>query len=388
MMNAMKQKPGTEKTANRRGPIRLLLAAGGTGGHVYPAISIADQVHALSPASDILFVGTRDRMEWQAVPKAGFKIKSVWISGFHRRLTPKNLLFPLKLIVSLLQSIRILRQFKPDIVLSCGGFAAGPIGWTAGKMGIPIVIQEQNSYPGVTNRLLSKKAEKIFTAFKAAKEFMPANKITLTGNPVRKGLAVQDREKSLRHFSFTAQKPVLLVLGGSGGARALNNALQKAIGRLHDDLGIQIIWQCGKKYYSNLSSEIDLKRFENLRLFDYIDEMPAAYGAADLVLTRAGAGTCSELMLIGKPSILVPSPNVAGDHQSRNAESMTDNGASVQITEKDLDQSLVDTVEALIFDREILGRMSQAAKDLAKPDAAEQIAAQIFEIAEQKINHE
>ena len=384
MMNALKQKPSKPKKARSREPIRLLLAAGGTGGHVYPAISIADQVLSLSPQSDILFVGTHDRMEWQAVPKAGYSIKSVWISGFHRRLTPQNLLFPLKLAVSLVQSAWILKKFRPDMVVSCGGFAAGPIGWVAGKMDISIVIQEQNSYPGVTNRLLSKHADIIFTAFEEAKDYLPPHKITLTGNPVRGGLETIDKQESLDYYDFGSKQPVLLVLGGSGGALALNNAMKKSIDELHNQIRMQVIWQCGKKYYKELKSELDEAGLPNLRLLDYIENMPAAYGAADLVLTRAGAGTCSELMILGKPSILVPSPNVAGDHQTKNAESMVNAGASEVIPESELNDSIADKVTDLIFDKDRLSAMSAAARSLSKPDAAKQIADQLFELADQK----
>lgn len=383
-MNSLKQKTSEKRDRHVRGPIRVLLAAGGTGGHVYPAISIADAVCSVSLQSEILFVGTRDRMEWQAVPDAGYNIKSVWISGFHRRLTPQNLLFPLKLITSLIQSRSILKKFQPDIVVSCGGFAAGPVGWVAAKMNIPVVIQEQNSFPGVTNRLLSKHAERIFTAFEAAEEFLPKEKITLTGNPVRSGMDVEDKTDALKHFGFSKDKPVLLVLGGSGGALALNNAMEQALDQLHNQLGIQIIWQCGDKYYDRLSSNIDKADYPNLKLLGYIDKMPAAYGAADLVLTRAGAGTCSELMMIGKPSILVPSPNVAGDHQTKNAKSMVQNGASVLIDESELKETITDNIDRLIFDTTALNQMSAAALSLAKPEAAHEIAESLFEIAERK----
>jgi len=362
-------------------PIRVLLAAGGTGGHVYPAIAIADAVKELSSDSDVLFVGTRYRMEWQAVPGAGYEIKSVWISGFHRRLTPQNLLFPIKLVVSLIQSFSILKRFKPDVVVACGGFAAGPVGWVAAKLGIPIAIQEQNSYPGVTNRLLAKHAEKIFTAFEAAEQFLPKQKIELTGNPVRSSLTVQNRQVALKHFGFTGDRPVLLILGGSGGALALNDAIAARLDELHNDSGIQIIWQCGKKYYEEISGNINEEEYPNLKLLDYIDNMPAAYGAATLVLTRAGASTCSELMMIGKPSVLVPSPNVAGDHQTKNAASMVDEGASVLIAEKELKEALTDRVPSLLQDNDKLKEMSDAALNLAKPDAAKEISKKLFELA-------
>ena len=376
----------TDTPAVAGGPIRVLLAAGGTGGHVYPAIAIADAIKDRSPDSEILFVGTRDRMEWQTVPKSGYEIKSVWISGFHRRLTPQNLLFPVKLLTSIIQSYSILNSFKPDVVISCGGFAAGPIGWVAAKKGIPIVIQEQNSYPGVTNKLLAKHASMIFTAFEDAADYLPKEKISLTGNPVRKQLTKSDRSVSLEQFGFKKKRPVLLVLGGSGGALALNNAIKEHIEELHDSLGIQIIWQCGKKYYDGLKQTVDVEEFSGLKLVPYIENMPAAYSAADLVLTRAGASTCSELMLLGQPAILVPSPNVAGDHQSKNAQSMVDAGAAVRLNEKKLAGKLPDTVKQIIFDHEKLNKMSKAMSGLAKPNAASTIAKEIFTLVTNRDN--
>lgn len=364
-------------------PIRVLLAAGGTGGHVYPAIAIADAVKSLSSESDVLFVGTRDRMEWQTVPDAGYDIKSVWISGFHRRLTPQNLLFPVKLAVSLIQSFSILKRFKPDVVVACGGFAAGPIGWVAAKLGFPIAIQEQNSYPGVTNRLLAKHASKIFTAFKAAEEYLPKEKIELTGNPVRSSLSVSDKKEALESYGFSPKKPVLLILGGSGGALAINEAIKSQLDVLLNDYGLQVIWQTGKKYYDDLSNTIDLDKYPNLRIMGYIDDMPAAYGAATLVLTRAGASTCSELMTIGKPSVLVPSPNVAGDHQTKNASAMVDEGASVLISEVELESALNNQIPNLLEDDEKLDEMSEAALKLARPDASVTIAEQLFNLVKQ-----
>jgi UDP-N-acetylglucosamine--N-acetylmuramyl-(pentapeptide) pyrophosphoryl-undecaprenol N-acetylglucosamine transferase len=367
-------------------PIRVLLAAGGTGGHVYPAISIADAVRAVQPDSEILFVGTRDRMEWQTVPKSGYEIKSVWISGFHRRMTPQNLLFPVKLAASILQSYTILRSFQPDVLVACGGFAAGPVGWVAAKMGIPIVIQEQNSYPGVTNRMLARHAQKIFIAFDDARQYLPADKVTLSGNPVRQKLTASGKEQALKAFTFSPNKPVLLVLGGSGGALALNRIMLKNLDFLHHEMGLQVIWQCGKRYFVELSQQIVTKEYPHLRLTEYIENMPAAYGAADLVVTRAGAGTCSELMLLGQPAILVPSPNVAGDHQAKNAASMVEAGAAELLPEDELDATFTDKIGSLIANPGKLESMSRAMRSLAKPDAAKEIAEEIFNIADK--NHE
>ncbi|MFD2532905.1 undecaprenyldiphospho-muramoylpentapeptide beta-N-acetylglucosaminyltransferase [Gracilimonas halophila] len=364
---------------------RILLAAGGTGGHVYPAIAIADALKAENSDTEILFVGTKDHMEWKAVPKAGYDIRNVWISGFHRRFTLKNVLFPVKLITSLVQSLKILAGYKPHVVVSCGGYVAGPVGWVAGKKGIPVVIQEQNSFPGVTNRLLAKFAVKIFTAFKEADRYLPEEKTKVTGNPTRATLTGANKDKALESFGFNADKPVLLVMGGSGGAKTINEAMKANIEQLHDKAELQIIWQCGARYYDELSTEIDTKKLENLRLSAFLENMAEAYAAADLVISRAGASSCSELMLTGKPSVLVPSPNVAGDHQTQNAKAMADAGASKLLEDNAMKETMTELVEQLIYDQENLQRMNQAALNLAKPEAAKLIAKEILEIAKSKL---
>lgn len=360
------------------GRLRVLMAAGGTGGHVYPAIAIADAIKEFHTDAEILFVGTRDRMEWETVPKYGYEIKSIWISGVHRRLTIQNMLFPIKLLTSLVQSYSILQSFKPDIVIACGGFASGPIGWVAVKLGIPLFLQEQNSFPGVTNRMLAKHATTIFTAFEDAKQHLPEEKIKLTGNPVRDQVKVSNRVDALGSFDFTAKQPVLLVLGGSGGAKALNDIMAFEIPLLHDSANLQIIWQCGPKYLDELAGKIDPDKYPNLRLVSFIDDISTAYAAADLVVTRAGAGTCSELTVVGQPAILIPSPNVAGDHQTKNAKSLVDAGAAKLLEEPMLKQAFYETVTELIRNDEELGNMRQAMKSLAKPNAAEEIATEIF----------
>ncbi|MEX2602714.1 MAG: undecaprenyldiphospho-muramoylpentapeptide beta-N-acetylglucosaminyltransferase [Gracilimonas sp.] len=364
---------------------RILLAAGGTGGHVYPAIAIADALKAENPDTEIIFVGTKDHMEWSAVPKAGYDIMNVWISGFHRRFTLKNFLFPVKLGTSLIQSFKILSGYKPHVVVSCGGYAAGPVGWVAAKKGIPIVIQEQNSFPGVTNRLLAKYAVKIFTAFKEADRYLPEEKTMVAGNPTRATLTGVDRSSALKTFDFSHDKPVLLVMGGSGGAKSINEAMKANIEHLHNIAGIQIIWQCGARYYDELSTQINEKKLENLRLTAFLDNMADAYAAADLVISRAGASSCSELMLTGKPSVLVPSPNVAGDHQTQNAKAMVDAGASKLLEDNAMKDTMTELVEQLIYDQENLKRMNQAALNLSKPEAAHLIAKEILEIAKSKL---
>ena len=365
---------------------RVLIAAGGTGGHVYPAIAIADALRTENSATKILFVGTRNHIEWKAVPKAGYEIVNVWISGFHRRFTLKNLLFPVKLLTALAQSVNIIRSFKPQIVVSCGGYVAGPVGWVAGKQGIPVVIQEQNSFPGVTNRLLSKFAVKIFTAFKEANTFLPASKTTLTGNPTRSILTKAGKEAGLKAFGFEPSKPVLLIMGGSGGAKTINDAVKKNLDALYHKAGLQIIWQCGSRYFDALNEEIDLKNYPNLRLTAFINNMPEAYAATDLVISRAGAGSCSEFMLTGMPSVLVPSPNVAGDHQVQNAKAMADAGASEMLKDDEAVDALPELVDRLITDQQKLKEMNKAALKLAKPDASKTIAQEILTLAKARLN--
>ena len=382
MTETVKDISSTDTLTAAKGPVHVLLAAGGTGGHVYPAIAIADALKKYAAEIAFLFVGTKDRMEWETVPRYGYNIKSVWISGFHRRLTIQNALFPLKLVVSILQSLSILMRFRPDVVVACGGFASGPIGWVAGKMNIPVVLQEQNSYPGVTNRLLAKQASIIFTAFEDAEKYFPAEKVQLLGNPVRQTLQQKDRNEARSVFRFEGDNAVLLILGGSGGAKALNDIMEKEIDLLHKDLGLSVLWQCGDKYYSGLTERLSLDNYPNLRLTSFIDDMPAAYGAADLVVTRAGAGTCSELMNIGKPALLVPSPNVAGNHQEKNARSLTHEGGAQILNETDLDEEFTKQIKSLIFDTNKLEKMSAAMKKIAKPDAAKQIALEILTLTE------
>ncbi len=362
---------------------RILIAAGGTGGHVYPAIAIADAIKARNRDSEVLFVGTKNHMEWSVVPEAGHRIVNVWISGFHRRLTLRNLLFPVKLMASIVQSYRIISAFKPHVMVSCGGYVAGPVGWVAAKRGVEVVIQEQNSFPGVTNRMLAKFAVRIFTAFKGAEHYLPADKIRLTGNPTRNSLNTLGKQAGLEAFGFEADKPVLMIMGGSGGARSINEAVKANLDALKH---MQVIWQCGSRYYDEYSTEVDPERYPNLRLLAYIDQMPEAYAAADLVVTRAGAGSCSELMITGKPSVLVPSPNVAGDHQTRNAQSMVEAGASEMLNDAEAQDRLADLVNELISSEEKLKKMNKAALSMAKPDAASEIAEEILTLAKSRLN--
>lgn len=367
-------------------PLRVLIAAGGTGGHVYPAIAIADALKELDTDTAIQFVGTKTHMEWEAVPKAGYDIVSIWISGFHRRLTLKNLLFPLKLVTSLMQSFNIISSFKPDAIISCGGYVAGPVGWVAAKRNVPLFVQEQNSYPGITNRLLAKSAEKIFTAFKDADHYFPVGKTELAGNPTRKTLSEVNRDDAYIHFNFDSKKLTLLVLGGSGGARTINEALAQNIEQLHDEFELQIIWQCGQRYYDKLNMEIGTEHYHNLRLVDFLYHMPEAYAVADIVVSRAGALSCSELALTGNASILVPSPNVAGNHQVKNAEAMVSGKAARMLEDEKAAEQLPVLVKELIDNQQQLKEMQEAALKMARPDAAKEIAQEIISTIKNRTN--
>jgi UDP-N-acetylglucosamine--N-acetylmuramyl-(pentapeptide) pyrophosphoryl-undecaprenol N-acetylglucosamine transferase len=363
----------------------IIIAAGGTGGHVFPAIAIADALRKLRPEAMITFVGTRNKLEWQAVPKAGYPIRSVWISGFHRRLTLQNILFPLKLVVSLFQSYRIIQSLKPDVFISCGGYVAGPTGWVAGKKKILSVIQEQNSFPGVTNRMLANKASIIYTAFQQADQWLPAGKTKLLGNPTRSNLRSVSKEDGLKHFGLATGRKTILILGGSGGALSINEAVLTHLPMLMNELNVQLIWQSGTRYLTSLRDRIDTASYPDLILTDFIHNMPAAFAAADLVISRAGASSCAELMLTGKPSILIPSPNVAGNHQMMNAKAMTESGAAKVLADIDAKQSLGIVIANLINDDVQLRLMSESMTKMATPNAADDIARDILDRLDRRI---
>jgi UDP-N-acetylglucosamine--N-acetylmuramyl-(pentapeptide) pyrophosphoryl-undecaprenol N-acetylglucosamine transferase len=363
---------------------RILIAAGGTGGHVFPAIAIADALRDLRPSTQITFVGTKDKIEWHAVPTAGFPIRNIWISGFHRRFTWQNLLFPFKLITSIIQSFRIVADVNPHLFVSCGGYVAGPAGWVAERKGIPTVIQEQNSFPGVTNRMLAKRADVIYTAFVQADQWLPAGKTNVMGNPTRKTLTSVDRDTAMHRLGLDPLRKTLLVLGGSGGAKSINDAMVANLDALHNEMGIQIMWQAGTKYITALRDQIPATRYSNLTMTDFIYDMPAAYAAADLVVSRAGASSCAELMLTGKPCVLIPSPHVAGNHQMMNAKAMAESGAAVVLADTDASSTLASVVGDLIADSDTLAKMAASIRSLAAPDAALNIANDIFNRLDKK----
>ena len=316
-------------------PYKVILSGGGTGGHIYPAIAIANEFKLRFPMTEFLFVGASDKMEMQKVPQAGYSIVGLWISGFQRKLTIKNLLFPLKLVFSLLKSIQLVGTFKPDIVIGTGGFVSGPVLYTASLKGVPTIIQEQNSYPGITNKLLSKRVSKICVAYEGLDRFFPKNKIIISGNPVRQDLLnlEQNTKEAISFFNLESDKKTLLVLGGSLGARRINQLIETKLDYF-SSIGVQVIWQCGKLY----SEDYDKYNSRNLvQVHTFINRMDLAYSSADFIISRAGASSVSELCIVGKPVIFIPSPNVSDDHQTKNANAITQNNAAISIAEKDLD---------------------------------------------------
>ena len=358
--------------------LKFILSGGGTGGHIYPAIAIANELKSRFPDAEFLFVGAQDKMEMQKVPQAGYAIKGLWIAGLQRRLTFDNALFPIKLVSSLLKSRAIIRKFKPDVVIGTGGFASGPLLQAAAMAGIPTVIQEQNSYPGITNKLLAKKARKICVAYDNLESFFPKEKMILTGNPIRQDLIAIDskREEAIRYFNLDANKKTLLVLGGSLGARRINQLIANEIAAFSDQ-NIQVIWQCGKLYFE------DYKHFsenKNIQVLSFIDRMDLVYAAADVVISRAGASSVSELCVVGKPVIFIPSPNVSEDHQTKNAQAILDKKGGLMIKESELDKKFSTVFNDLISNENLQKELSENIKKLAKVNATKEIVDEIEKI--------
>lgn len=349
---------------------RFIISGGGTGGHIFPAIAIADELKRRLPDAEILFVGAKDRMEMQKVPQAGYPIEGLWISGLQRKLSWQNLLFPLKFISSLLKSRSIIKRFKPDAVIGTGGFASGAVVKVAGQMGIPTFIQEQNSYAGITNKMLAKNAHKICVAYDAMEQFFPKEKIVKTGNPIRDGLLniAECRSEGLSYFHLDSQRKTLLVLGGSLGARRINQLIEQQL-PLFEQLGVQVLWQCGKLYYE----EYKKYNSEQVRILAFIDRMELAYAAADVIISRAGASSVSELCVVGKPVIFIPSPNVAEDHQTKNARAIADKQAAILLRESELNELFADTFSKLIADEAQQEALSAHIKALAQPNATKDI---------------
>jgi UDP-N-acetylglucosamine--N-acetylmuramyl-(pentapeptide) pyrophosphoryl-undecaprenol N-acetylglucosamine transferase len=363
---------------------KFILSGGGTGGHIYPAIAIANELKSRFPDAEFLFVGAQDKMEMQKVPQSGYAIEGLWIAGLQRKLTLQNAMFPLKLVNSLWKSRKIIKKFKPDVVIGTGGFASGPLLQVANSLNIPTVIQEQNSYPGITNKLLSKKANAICVAYENLERFFPKDKMVFTGNPVRQDLLNVDnkRQEGIEYFKLNPNKKTLLVLGGSLGARRINQLIEKELDYFKSK-DIQVIWQCGKLYFE------EYKKYEKLpasnsqlptHVVSFIDRMDLIYAAADFVISRAGASSVSELCLVGKPTIFIPSPNVAEDHQTKNASAIVDKKGAILLKENELDEKFETTFSDLISNENLQKELSQNINKLAKPNATKDIVEEILKL--------
>ena len=356
------------------GNYKYILSGGGTGGHIYPAIAIANELKRRHPDAEFLFVGAEDRMEMEKVPQAGYDIEGLWITGLQRKLTLKNLMFPFKLISSLLKAGKIAKRFKPDVVIGTGGFASGPMLRVASGRGIPCVLQEQNSYAGITNKLLKDKVAKICVAYDGMEKFFPADKIIKTGNPVRGDLVAMNTTKSeaLDYFKLDAHTSTLLILGGSLGARRINQLVAQNLD-FFKSLGVQLIWQCGKLYID----EYKKYNSDTVKVLDFLNRMDYAYTAADIIISRAGAGSVSELCIVGKPTVFIPSPNVAEDHQTKNAQALVDENAAIMLRETELDKQFEKTFSKLYQNKEEQEHLGANIKKLALPDATKHIVDEI-----------
>ena len=361
--------------------MKYLISGGGTGGHIFPAVSIANALKELDPQAEILFIGALGRMEMERVPQAGYKIIGLPVRGFNRSQPWKNVSVLADLIRSILRVKKIIREFRPDVGVGVGGYASGAAMWAAAKMGIPILLQEQNGFAGVTNKILKDKAEKICVAYEGMERFFPADKIILTGNPVRQNLTKGQRTKD------KGQK-TLLIIGGSLGARTINEAMVAAIShQLSAFSDIHIVWQTGKTYYEKCKASWEAAGSPaNIECLDFLSDMPDRYAQADLVISRAGASSISELCLLGKPAILVPSPNVAEDHQTHNAMALVNKNAAVLVRDADAAEQLVNTALELIKDDKRLEQLHTNILTLAQRDSAKRIAEEVILLAKRNLN--
>lgn len=353
---------------------RFLISGGGTGGHIFPAIAIAREIQKKYPEAEVEFVGAKDKMEMRVVPDAGFRIHGLWISGIQRRLTAKNLSFPFKLLSSLMRSRSILKKFKPDAVIGVGGFASGPLLYMASRMKIPTLIQEQNSYPGITNKLLAGRVNRICVAFEGLERFFPKEKIVSTGNPVRSDIVENKitKEEARNKLGLDPALNTVLIIGGSLGAKTINQAIEAGLDKL-EEANIQILWQTGRSYTGDAEVKLGKR-------VTFIKEMDLAYASADAVISRAGALSISELCLVGKPTIFVPSPNVAEDHQTKNARSLVDHDAALLVKDSEAGQQLIDRLLALMKDSKLREDLSARISELGKPNATEHIVQEIMKL--------
>lgn len=356
---------------------KIIISGGGTGGHIFPAIAIADEIVLRYPQAEVLFIGAKGRMEMEKVPQAGYKIIGLWISGIQRKLTLDNLLFPVKLWISLWKAKRILKSFRPNVVIGTGGFASGPTLKAAILLRIPTLVQEQNSYAGITNKWLGKNANIISVAYDNMGQFFPKSKIRFTGNPIRKGILSSSvtPEQAKKSFGLIHDALTVLVVGGSLGARKINEVVQTYLKSVDRPI-INLIWQTGKLYYNNYAYLSN----QNFKVLPFINEMEKAYAAADIIISRAGAGSVSELSLIGKPVIFIPSPNVAEDHQTKNAKALVDKNAAICISESEVDAFFEKELNKLLADLTKQAELGKNIKELARPNATKEIVDQIEKI--------
>jgi UDP-N-acetylglucosamine--N-acetylmuramyl-(pentapeptide) pyrophosphoryl-undecaprenol N-acetylglucosamine transferase len=358
--------------------LKILIAAGGTGGHVFPAIAIADEIKKLRPNAEFLFIGTKGKIESRVVPQRGYSLSTIWISGFHRSLRMDNLLFPFKIIVSLVQSFFLMKKIQPDIVIGTGGYVCGPVLYVASLFGIPTVVHESNSFPGMTTRMLSSRATRIFTAFDATARWLKRkDNIELAGTPTRDVLGTVSREDGLKFFRLDPSRKTVFVFGGSLGAASINEAVKILVSDCNDS-NIQWIWQTGRND-EMLVQEMAARK--NCRIQTFIDKIEYAYSAADVIVCRAGATTLAELTRLGKASVLIPYPHAAADHQTFNAQTMVDAGAAVMIADRDMKMKLKDVLYSILNDDHKRSRMNEASRTIGKADAGREIARRILELA-------
>ncbi len=357
---------------------RFLIGAGGTGGHLYPALAVADKIKELLPESEFLFIGSKDKIEAKVVPAKGYNFKSIIISGFSRKMNLQNLLFPFKMITGFTQALLLAIKFKPHVVIGAGSYVSGPVVWAGAFMGAKAILLEQNSYPGITNRLLEKKAEEIFISFdESRKYFRFPEKLTLSGNPIRPDFKLIDKNKAKEKLQISKEKKTVFIVGGSLGAKSINEAVEKNLEKLKS-LDINILWQSGKYYYERFMKY----NSESVRVVDFIDEIALYYSAADLILARAGATTIAELSYLGLPAILIPSPNVAAEHQYKNASALKDIGAAELVKDENIADELFEKVKSLLYDKNKLELLSKNIKNFGKHDAAEVIAKKAIKYAQ------
>lgn len=367
--------------------LKVILSGGGTGGHIFPAVAIANEIKKLVPTADILFVGALGKMEMEKVPAAGYKIIGVPIAGLQRKFTPANLKLPFLIIRSLLKTRKIIQEFQPDVVVGTGGYASGPVLRAANNKGIPVLIQEQNSYAGITNKVLSKKAKKICVAYEGMEKFFPKEKLLLTGNPVRQDInnVKQYRQEAIHFFKLDPDKKTILVIGGSQGARVINESIGSGLSLLAEQ-NIQLIWQTGKSYYPVAQQQTEPFKNKNIYALDFISRMDLAYAAADIVISRAGASSVSELCNIGMPSILVPSPNVAEDHQTKNAMALVNRGAALLVKDGDAKVQLIRTALELLNDKAQQVTLTNNISTMAFHNSANVIALEVLKLANYKVS--